>query len=49
MAYEGSMEQGQEEAYIFEYRLPKGFVVNVEFKEPEKEQQIGVRYDWKFW
>ncbi len=49
MAYEGSMEQGQEEAYIFEYRLPKGFVVNIEFKEPEKEQQIGVRYDWKFW
>ena len=49
MAYEGSMEQGQDEAYIFEYRLPKGFVVNLEFKEPIQEQRIGVRYDWKFW
>jgi len=49
MAYEGSMEQGQKEAYIFEYRLPKGFVVTIEFKEPEQEQQIGVRYDWRFW
>ena len=49
MAYEGSMEEGQEESYIFEYRLPKGFVVNLEFKEPVKEQRIGVRYDWKFW
>lgn len=49
MAYEGTMEQGQEESYIFEYRLPKGFVVNIEFKEPVKEQRIGVRSDWKFW
>jgi autotransporter translocation and assembly factor TamB len=49
MAYEGTMEQGQDESYIFEYRLPKGFVVNIEFKEPIKEQRIGVRYDWKFW
>ena len=49
MAYEGTMEQGQDESYIFEYRLPKGFVVNIEFKEPIKEQRIGVRYGWKFW
>lgn len=49
MAYEGTMYENEEETYIFEYRLPKGFVVNLEFKEPTKEQRIGVRYDWKFW
>jgi len=49
MAYEGTMQSGEEESFIFEYRLPKGFVVNLEFKEPGKEQRIGVRYDWKFW
>lgn len=49
MAYEGTTEEGRDESYIFEYRLPKGFVVNIEFKEPIKEQRIGVRYDWKFW
>ena len=49
MAYEGTMDQEEEETYIFEYRLPKGFVVNVEFKEPEREQRINVRYEWKFW
>jgi hypothetical protein len=49
MAYEGTMDETEEETYIFEYRLPRGFVVNLEFKEPVKEQRIGVRYDWKFW
>lgn len=49
MAYEGTMYENEEETYIFEYRLPRGFVVNLEFKEPSKEQRIGVRYDWKFW
>jgi hypothetical protein len=49
MAYEGTMQENEEETYIFEYRLPKGFVVNLEFKEPTKEQRIGVIYDWKFW
>jgi autotransporter translocation and assembly factor TamB len=49
MAYEGTMDQAEEETYIFEYRLPKGFVVNIEFKEPVREQRINVRYDWKFW
>lgn len=49
MAYEGTMQSDEEETFIFEYRLPKGFVVNLEFKEPTKEQRLGVRYDWKFW
>lgn len=49
MAYEGTMQEDEEETYIFEYRLPKGFVVNLEFKEPERDQRINVRYDWKFW
>lgn len=49
MAYEGTMSEDEEETYIFEYRLPKGFVVNLEFKEPERDQRINVRYDWKFW
>lgn len=49
MAYEGSMYADEEETFIFEYRLPKGFVVTLEFKEPTQEQRIGVRYDWKFW
>jgi len=49
MAYEGTMQEDEQETYIFEYRLPKGFVVNLEFKEPERDQRINVRYDWNFW
>ncbi|MBU1107916.1 MAG: translocation/assembly module TamB domain-containing protein, partial [Candidatus Riflebacteria bacterium] len=49
MAYEGTMDESDEETYIFEYHLPKGFVVNLEFKEPVQEQRINVRYDWNFW
>ncbi|MDN5279766.1 MAG: translocation and assembly module TamB, partial [Clostridiales bacterium] len=49
MAYEGTLDERDEETFIFEYRLPKGFVVNLEFEEPEKDKRIGVRYDWKFW
>jgi hypothetical protein len=49
MAYEGTMQEDEQETYIFEYRLPKGFVVNIEFKEPERDQRINVRYDWNFW
>lgn len=48
MAYEGTMDQNDKEVYIFEYRLPRGFIVNLEFTEPEQSQKIGVRYDWKF-
>lgn len=48
MAYEGTMDQNEKEVYIFEYRLPKGFIINLEFTEPEQSQKIGVRYDWKF-
>lgn len=49
MAYEGTMQEDEQETYIFEYRLPKGFVVNLEFREPEQDQRINVRYDWNFW
>jgi len=49
IAYEGTLDESEEETFIFEYRLPKGFVVNLEFEEPEKDKRIGVRYDWKFW
>ncbi|GAB4280033.1 MAG: hypothetical protein Kow0029_24370 [Candidatus Rifleibacteriota bacterium] len=49
MAYEGTLDEKDQETYIFEYRLPKGFVVNLEFEEPEKDKRLGVRYDWKFW
>lgn len=49
IAYEGTLDEKEEETFIFEYRLPKGFVVNLEFEEPEKDKRIGVRYDWKFW
>ena len=49
MAYEGTLDEREEETFIFEYRLPKGFVVNLEFEEPLKDKRIGVRYDWKFW
>jgi autotransporter translocation and assembly factor TamB len=49
MAYEGTLDEKDEETFIFEYRLPRGFVINLEFEEPEKDKRIGVRYDWKFW
>jgi hypothetical protein len=49
MAYEGTLDETQEETFIFEYRLPKGFVVNLEFEQPEKDKRLGLRYDWKFW
>jgi len=49
MAYEGTLDEREEETFIFEYRLPKGFVVNLEFEKPEKDKRVGVRYDWKFW
>ncbi len=49
LAYEGTMRDDENETYIFEYRLPRGFVVNLEFEKPENDKRIGVRYDWKFW
>ena len=49
MAYEGTMEDEKDEKYIFEYRLPKGFIISVEFEQPDNEQQYGLKYDWKFW
>lgn len=49
VAYEGTLDETEDETYIFEYRLPRGFMVNLEFKEPEKETRIGVKYDWRFW
>ncbi len=48
MAYEGTMSDDKDESYIFEYRLPKGFVFSIEFEQPEKNQNYGIRYDWKF-
>lgn len=49
MAYEGTMSNDRDESYIFEYRLPKGLVLSVEFEEPENNQVYGFRYDWQFW
>ncbi len=49
MAYEGTMNSDRDENYIFEYRLPKGLVLSVEFEEPENNQTYGFRYDWQFW
>lgn len=48
MAYEGTMSDDKDESYIFEYRLPKGFIFSIEFEQPENNQQYGIRYDWKF-
>ena len=49
VAYEGTMTSDRDENYIFEYRLPRGLVLSVEFEEPEKNQTYGFRYDWQFW
>ena len=49
MAYEGTMSDDRNESYNFEYRLPRGLVFSVEFKEPESSQTYGFRYDWQFW
>ena len=49
MAYEGTMSDDRNESYYFEYRLPRGLVFSVEFKEPESSQTYGFRYDWQFW
>ena len=48
MAYEGTMSDDKDESYIFEYRLPKGFVFYIEFEQPKNNQNYGIRYDWKF-
>ena len=48
MAYEGNMSDDRDESYIFEYRLPKGFIFSIEFEQPENNQNYGIRYDWKF-
>ncbi len=48
MAYEGTMSDDKDESYIFEYRLPKGFVFSIEFEQPENNQNYGIRYDWNF-
>ncbi|MBR4570752.1 MAG: translocation/assembly module TamB, partial [Candidatus Riflebacteria bacterium] len=48
MAYEGNMSDDKDESYIFEYRLPKGFIFSIEFEQPENNQNYGIRYDWKF-
>jgi autotransporter translocation and assembly factor TamB len=53
IAYEGTLRDDDQENFIFEYRLPRGFVVNLEFKDQgkdiQKEHRVGVKYDWKFW
>lgn len=48
IAYEGTLSNEGEKTYIFEYRLPRGFFINIEVEKPRNQTRIGVKYDWKF-
>lgn len=48
IAYEGTLSNEGDKTYIFEYRLPKGFFINVEVEKPRNQTRIGVKYDWRF-
>ncbi len=48
VAYEGTMSNEGQKIYIIEYRLPRGFLLNLEFEKPINRTRIGVQYDWKF-
>lgn len=47
-AYEGTLSNEDQKTYIFEYRLPKGFRVNLEVEKPRERIRGGVSYDWQF-
>ncbi|MBF0500179.1 MAG: translocation/assembly module TamB domain-containing protein [Candidatus Riflebacteria bacterium] len=47
-AYEGTLSNEDKKTYIFEYRLPRGFLFNLESEKPTNEMRVGVKYDWKF-
>ncbi|HOY65487.1 MAG TPA: translocation/assembly module TamB domain-containing protein [Candidatus Ozemobacteraceae bacterium] len=48
LAYEGTLSNEGEKTYIFEYRLPRGFFINIEVEKPRNRTRFGVKYDWKF-
>jgi len=48
IAYEGTLSNEGDKTYIFEYRLPKGFFINIEIEKPRNQTRIGVKYDWRF-
>jgi autotransporter translocation and assembly factor TamB len=47
-AYEGTMTNEGQKTYIIEYRLPRGFLLNLEVEKPINRTRIGVKYDWRF-
>ncbi|HNV69434.1 MAG TPA: translocation/assembly module TamB domain-containing protein, partial [Candidatus Ozemobacteraceae bacterium] len=48
LAYEGTLSNDGMKTYIIEYRLPRGFMLNVEVEKPRNNTRIGIKYDWKF-
>lgn len=48
IAYEGTLSNEGDKTYIFEYRLPRGFFINIEIEKPRNQTRIGVKYDWRF-
>jgi len=47
-AYEGTLSNEGRKSYIIEYRLPRGFKINLEFEKPINSTRVGVSYDWNF-
>jgi hypothetical protein len=48
IAYEGTLSNEDRKNFIIEYRLPRGFLLNLEMEQPTNKTQFGVKYDWKF-
>jgi len=48
LAYEGTLSNEGQKSYIVEYRLPKGFFLNLEMERPINRNRIGIKYNWKF-
>lgn len=48
LAYEGTLSNEDKKTYIIEYRLPRGFLLNLEVEKPTNATRVGVKYDWKF-
>lgn len=48
LAYEGTLSNEDKKTYILEYRLPKGFFLNMEVEKPTDRIRYGLKYDWRF-
>ena len=49
LAYEGVPARTDlPQTFIAEYKLPRGYVVELELERPSNNSRVGIKYDWNF-